>query len=65
MPSHLLPLFQIVGRLIFLTPNLTVHLIQKIYTNIVKFELLLKICLLIKKVTVKNMIFYIIFRDEI
>ena len=38
----LLPPFQIIGSLTFLTSNLTTHLIRKICTNIVKFKLFLK-----------------------
>jgi len=37
-PWHVLPPFQIICRLTFLTSNLTTHFIQKIYTNVVKFE---------------------------
>ena len=41
--STIIPLFQNVVRLTFLTQNLTTRLIQKIYTNIVKFNSFLKI----------------------
>ena len=41
--STIIPLFQNVVRLTFLTQNLTTRLIQKIYTNIVKFKPFLKI----------------------
>ena len=42
--STIIPLlFQTVVRLTFLTQSLTTRLIQKIYTNIVKFKLFLKI----------------------
>ena len=40
--SDLLPPFQIIGRLTFLTSSLTTCLIQKICANIVKFKSLLK-----------------------
>ena len=40
--SDLLPPFQIIGRLTFLTSSLTTRLIQKICANIVKFKSLLK-----------------------
>ena len=44
MATQVVPPFQIIiiGRLVFLTLNLITYLIQKIYTNIVKFELFLK-----------------------
>ena len=41
--STIIPLFQTVVRLTFLTQSLTTRLIQKIYTNIVKFNPFLKI----------------------
>ena len=42
LPKCILPPFQIISRLTFLTPNLTTRLIQKIYENIIKFNSLLK-----------------------
>ena len=51
--SNVLPPFQIIGLLTFLTRSLTTRLIQKICTNIVIFEELV----FIKQVTVKEILF--------
>ena len=53
-----LPPFQIIGHLTFLTPSLTTRLIKKLYENIVKFNSFLKNLYWWSKSQQKGLIFY-------
>jgi hypothetical protein len=61
LPTILLQFQIIIHLTFFLTSSPTTRLIKKIYTNIIKFKLLLKNFFINKKVTIKDVIFCIIF----